>query len=106
MRLAARVDANQREIVDALRRAGAFVWDCSRLGGGFPDLFVVFRGAAYLLECKAPQGHLTEREREFALMCPLPVRVVRSADEALAAIGVGCYDKLALAGQAGEGVAR
>jgi hypothetical protein len=81
------VDSTQAEIVDALRRVGAFVWDCSRLGGGFPDLFVAFRGEAFLLECKAPKGRLTGREREFALLCPLPVRVVRSADEALAAIG-------------------
>ena len=87
MRQAARVDANQAEIVDALRRVGAFVWICSRLGDGFPDLFVVFREQVYLLECKSPGGRLTGAEQRFIAACPARVHVVRNADEALRAIG-------------------
>lgn len=87
MRRASRVDANQAEIVLALRQVGAFVYDCSRLGGGFPDLFVVFRGQLRLLECKAFSGQLTKAEREFMARCPAPVHVVYSVDEALKAIG-------------------
>jgi len=87
MRRAARVDRTQTEIVDALRKVGAFVFDCTRLGGGFPDLFVAFRGEAFLLECKAPGGRLTRPEERFALSCPLKVHVVRTPDDALRAIG-------------------
>ena len=43
-RRAAKVDRNQPEIVDALRKCGAFVKDCSGVGAGFPDLIVCFRG--------------------------------------------------------------
>lgn len=84
---ASRVDLTQAEIVDALRRVGAFVWICSRLGDGFPDLFVVFRELAYLLECKSPGGRLTGAEQRFIAMCPIPVHVVHTADEALRVIG-------------------
>jgi hypothetical protein len=87
MRRAARVDANQAEIVQALRQVGAFVFDCSRVGSGFPDLFVGFRGQAYLLECKSAGGKLTPAEREFLALCPVPVHVVYGTDDALRAIG-------------------
>lgn len=40
MRRAAKVDANQAEIVKALRDAGYSVAITSQLGGGFPDLVV------------------------------------------------------------------
>lgn len=43
MRRAARTDANQVEIVSALRAIGCSVSDTSGVGGGFPDLAVGFR---------------------------------------------------------------
>jgi hypothetical protein len=97
-----RVDATQGDIVEALRKVGAFVLDLSGVGGGCPDLFVAFRGyrpAAYcpghlevwswagFLECKTPGGRLRPGQRHFITECPLPVRVVRSTEEALAVIG-------------------
>jgi len=51
-RTAARVDANQSSIVDALRRAGAKVQPLHQVGKGCPDLLVAFRGRWYLGEIK------------------------------------------------------
>lgn len=49
MRYAARVDANQMQIVSALRAAGAYVWII-----GLPvDLLVGYRGHTFLVECKS-----------------------------------------------------
>jgi hypothetical protein len=49
MRYAARVDANQEQIVSALRAAGAYVWII-----GLPvDLLVGYRGHTFLVECKS-----------------------------------------------------
>ena len=48
MRYAARVDANQTQIVSALRAAGAYVWII-----GLPvDLLVGYRGHTFLVEIK------------------------------------------------------
>lgn len=88
MRRASRVDNTQSQIVLALRQAGAFVWDCSRLGNGFPDLLVAHRGTLYLLECKSPGGRLTPREQEFIQRCPVPVHIVYSPEDALRAVGI------------------
>lgn len=49
MRFAARVDANQTQIVSALRAAGAYVWII-----GLPvDLLVGYRGHTFLVEIKS-----------------------------------------------------
>ena len=49
MRFAARVDANQTQIVSALRAAGAYVWII-----GLPvDLLVGYRGKTFLVEIKS-----------------------------------------------------
>jgi len=48
MRYAARVDANQDQIVSALRSAGAYVWII-----GLPvDLLVGYKGHTFLVEIK------------------------------------------------------
>jgi len=48
MRYAARVDANQAQIVSALRAAGAYVWII-----GLPvDLLVGYKGHTFLVEVK------------------------------------------------------
>ncbi len=51
---AKRTDANQQEIIDALRKIGASVEDTSAVGNGFPDLVVGFRQKNFLLEVKDP----------------------------------------------------
>ena len=52
MRRASKTDANQSEIVAALRAIGASVHDTSAVGRGFPDLVVGHRGRNFLIECK------------------------------------------------------
>jgi hypothetical protein len=57
-----KVDANQTEIVDALRRVGATVHSLAPMGGGYPDLLVGWRGHTYLMEVKGPAGKLTDQQ--------------------------------------------
>ena len=52
MRRAAKVDANHREIVDALRAAGASVHSLAGVGNGCPDLLVGAAGRTALVEVK------------------------------------------------------
>lgn len=54
MRRKRRVDANQAEIVEVLRKYGCSVEVLSDVGRGVPDLLVGLRGKNYLLEVKRP----------------------------------------------------
>lgn len=92
MRTAARIDANQPEIVKALRSVGAAVAPTHQLGKGFPDLVVGFRGVNYLLEVKdgnkpPSKRKLTADEEEWHLNWKGEVSVVNDVDEALRVIG-------------------
>jgi hypothetical protein len=62
MRYAARVDANQDQIVVALRAAGAYVWII-----GLPvDLLVGYKGHTFLVEIKTnAKKRLTALQRDF-----------------------------------------
>jgi hypothetical protein len=62
MRRAARVDANQAEIVKALRDAGAYVWII-----GLPvDLLVGYNNHTFLVEVKdGPRKRLTALQQDF-----------------------------------------
>lgn len=69
MRYANRIDANQNAIVDALRKAGAYVRIISQ-GDGIPDLLVAYKGYTILMEIKdgnkPPSARkLTEAEQKF-----------------------------------------
>jgi hypothetical protein len=94
MRLRAKVDSTHAEVVAALRAAGRRVLDLSRVGGGVPDILVLYGGRLVLMEIKNPLGprggasksKLNEAQVAFAHQWP--VVVVRSAAEALAATGV------------------
>lgn len=81
-----RRDANEADIVKALRRVGAVVELLSMHGA--PDLLVGFRGVTYLLEVKTESGHLnkaqTDWARDWGGGC---VHVVRTPIEALLAVG-------------------
>lgn len=88
MRRAARVDANQAEIVAALRSAGASVYPTHALGKGFPDIVVGFRGVNYLMEIKdgskpPSKRQLTPDEAEFHAAWAGTVHIVESVDDAL-----------------------
>lgn len=92
MRRAAKVDANQAEIVEILRWSGATVELLHQVGGGCPDLLVGFRGRNYLLEVKdgsrkPSERRLTEAEIYWHDNWRGQVAIVNSADEALEAIG-------------------
>lgn len=52
MRRAAKVDANQPAIVQALRNAGASVQSLAAIGDGCPDLLVGYASKTALLEIK------------------------------------------------------
>ena len=62
MRYAARVDANQTQIVSALRAAGAYVWII-----GLPvDLLVGYKGHSFLMEVKdGSSKRLTKLQADF-----------------------------------------
>ena len=49
---AAKIDANQPEIVKALRKVGATVQSLAATGDGVPDLLVGYQGNTYLIEVK------------------------------------------------------
>ena len=52
LRYKAKVDANQQDIVKALRDMGCSVQSLAMVGGGVPDLLVGYRGNNYLFEVK------------------------------------------------------
>jgi len=87
MTYARRVDANQPEIVSALRQAGATVTHLHTVGKGCVDLLCGFHGRNYLLECKVVGGKLTEAEKDWHETWEGQRAIVHSAEEALAAIG-------------------
>ena len=86
-RWAAKVDENQAEIVAALRAVGASVLILSRVGQGCADLAVGRLGRTYFLEVKTDSGKLTPSEQEFMDGWRGHYAIVRTVDEALAAIG-------------------
>lgn len=93
MRRAARVDDNQREIVEALRRAGCSVWSLAGVGKGFPDLAVGFRGCNLFLEVKDGskppcKRRLTPDEEAFHTSWRGHVAVVESVEDALRIVGL------------------
>lgn len=86
MRYAARVDANQEQIVSALRAAGAYVWII-----GLPvDLLVGFKGHTFLVEIKdGPKKRLTKLQTDFfENWCGGTLCRVDSPDSALRMIGM------------------
>ena len=62
MRRAARIDANQDQVIAALRAAGAYVWII-----GLPvDLLVGYKGHTMLMEIKdGPKKRLTALQEAF-----------------------------------------
>lgn len=85
---AAKVDANQPEIVKALRAAGATVWHLHKEGSGCPDLLVGLWNENFLLEIKQANGKVNALQKEWHDNWRGSVFVVRTVDEALDAIGV------------------
>ena len=81
-----KVDANQHLIVASLRKIGCSVVDTSRIGQGFPDLIVGFRGITILMEVKNEGGknRLTRQQEDFiSKWNGSSVHVVRSEEQAV-----------------------
>ena len=92
MRRAAKIDANQPEIVKGLRQAGASVACCHAVGDGFTDLVVGFRGVNYLVEVKdgekvPSKRKLTPDQVKFHAAWTGQIGVAETLDEALEIIG-------------------
>ena len=86
MRHAARVDSNQKAIVDALRKAGAYVWII-----GLPvDLLVGYRNRTILVEIKSSsKSRLTSLQQDFfENWCGDGLARVDSPEAALRMLGV------------------
>lgn len=88
MRRAARVDANQGEIVKALRKIGASVQPLHMVGEGCPDALVGYRGKNYVMEIKdgtrkPSEQRLTPDESNWHVGWMGQVHVVKSIDDAL-----------------------
>jgi len=82
LRRAAKVDNNQADIIDALRRIGVQVEVI-----GLPlDLLICHRGETALMECKTAEGRLTKGQAEFLERWPGKVHIVHSPREALEAV--------------------
>ena len=88
-RRAARVDANQPEIVDAVRRVGGYCMLTHRQGDGCPDLFVWHKSTGWLpIELKIKGGAFTSDEIRVHDECPATIYVIRSVDEMMQLLGV------------------
>lgn len=88
MKRAARTDANQTAIVNALRAIGCTVFPLHMVGGGFPDIIVGYRGINVLLEIKdgnkpPSKRQLTPDEVAFFEIWQGCVRVAESPEEAI-----------------------
>lgn len=83
-----KTDANQKQIVQGLRKMGASVHSLHAVGDGCPDLLVGFRGKNYLLEVKdgslAPSDRkLTPKQTTWHKTWVGSVHVILSLDEAI-----------------------
>ena len=92
MKFNRRIDANQNQIVTALRGVGATVQSLASLGFGCPDLLVGRQGRNFLLEIKdgkkkPSDQKLTEHEAEWHKSWRGQVVTVNNVMDALLAIG-------------------
>ena len=85
VRIAAKRDANEADIVEALEDAGAIVTRISQ--PGLPDLLLLYQNVFMLFEVKSGRGKLTKAQKVFnADNCKGPLAVVRTPAEAVGAM--------------------
>ena len=88
MRIRAKRDANEREIIEALKAVGCTVWQVN--DEAVPDLLVGTEdGRNLLFEVKVPGGTLTPKQLEFHRYWKADVYVVTSVTHALLLAGGG-----------------
>lgn len=88
MRIAARVDNNQANVIVALRKVGASVQSLAPIGKGCPDLLVGYKGINYLMEVKdgkkVPSAQkLTIDQQHWHSVWMGAVHIVKNENEAL-----------------------
>ena len=86
-----KADANQPEIVLALRKAGCTVQHLHAVGKGCPDLLCAVNGHVFLVEVKdgakpRSKQQLTPDQIEWHAWWGSPVHVVNSVEAALAVV--------------------
>jgi Holliday junction resolvase len=85
----ARVDSNHKEIVAALRKAGATVVSLAAMKHGCPDLLVGYAGETILMEVKMPKGKFTPDQLDFLSKWKGgAISRVDSVDAAIRALGI------------------
>lgn len=96
MRKFGKTDANQAEIVRALRKLGASVQSLASVGEGCPDLLVGYRGVNFVLEIK--DGNLPPSKRKLTADESIwhgnwrgEVRLVESVTEAIDLVTLGGF---------------
>ena len=82
---AKRSDANQQEIIDALKRIGCEVETISGRAG-MPDLLVAIGRRLFLLEVKNIKGQNKVNDDQITFHKRFPVSVVRTPGEAIEVI--------------------
>lgn len=80
-RQAPRTDANQAQIVTALRGRGCVVQILAAVGKGVPDLLVGRDGDNWLFEVKDGKGTLTEDQTEWHRNWRGQVAVLRTLED-------------------------
>lgn len=90
MPYARKVDVNQSEIVETLRKAGADVYILSMVGRGIPDLMVCYNGETILMEIKrdAKAKYTQDQLKFIANWKGGPLARVDSCESALRVIGL------------------
>ena len=83
-----KVDANQKEIVAALRKIGCSVEHLHTVGAGVPDILVGYQGRNILIEIKdgnkpPSQQKLNDKQVEWHSLWRGEVYVINSADSAI-----------------------
>jgi Holliday junction resolvase len=84
---AAKIDANQPEIVEALRSVGCTVQSLATIGKGCPDLLAAKWPHVWVIEVKGPKGTLTADQVEWIKNWHGVVHIVRTVDDALQLVG-------------------
>lgn len=88
MRRAARVDANQSEIVKAFRRLGCTVQSLATIGAGCPDLLIgIPTNRVVLVEVKdGDKAKLTPDQEVWHANWATPVHIVRHLGEVISLV--------------------
>lgn len=81
-------DANQADIISALRDVGASVRTLQMEASGLPDLLVGYRGRNYLVEVKTEEGTRTPDQIDFWETWQGQTAICRTIAEALAVLGI------------------